>query len=152
MVDIMAIKQKMTPRKAIRQNCIDCVGSASDVRDCQGDELIGSPCLFYPYRMGKGRPSVRLIRKHCLWCMSGSQKLVRDCPSRKCPFLPYRLGYNPKMKARKPSDKQLKALLASRRMINRAKEPHCPVNSPPESMQNLIEGKSLHAISRGHDL
>ena len=86
----------LTPGRAIRKICIDCVGSAFEIRDCQGDKLYDGPCLFFPYRMGKGRPSVRLIRKYCLWCMGGSPKLVKDCPSRKCPLLPYRMGRNPK--------------------------------------------------------
>jgi hypothetical protein len=92
--------KRMTPRRAIREHCIDCVGGASEVKDCQGNELWNPDgsvyeCFFYPYRMGKGRPSVKLIRKHCLWCMGGSLKLVEKCPSKACPFLPYRMGTNP---------------------------------------------------------
>jgi hypothetical protein len=89
-----------TPGRAIRKYCIDCVGSVSEIRDCRGDKLFDGPCLFYPYRMGKGRPAVRLIRKHCLWCMGGSEKLVRDCPSRACPSLPFRMGKSLSRKAR----------------------------------------------------
>ncbi len=90
-----ASQNKMTPRRAIRKNCIDCIGGATEVRDCQGDKLFDRPCLFYPYRMGRGRPSVRLIRKNCLWCRGGSAPLVRNCPSKTCLFLPYRMGKSP---------------------------------------------------------
>jgi hypothetical protein len=86
-----------TPVKAIRQVCLDCTGSPSGVKECQGNKLSDGRCPFYVYRMGKGRPSVRLIRKHCLRCMGGSPKLVRECPSTTtCPLYGYRLGTNPK--------------------------------------------------------
>jgi hypothetical protein len=152
MADISASERNLTPRRAIRQNCIDCVGGASEVSDCRGDKLFDGSCLFYPHRMGRGRPSVRLIRKYCLHCMGGSAQLVRECPSKKCPFLPWRMGHRPKVKARKLSDKQLKALLAGRCKLNGAKGPHCPVNSPPESTKNPLEGKTIQAITQGHDL
>ena len=92
---------RLTPRKAIRELCLCCVGSAPAVRDCGGDTLYDGPCLFYPYRLGRGRPSVKLIRRHCLYCMGGSIKLVRECPSRTCPVLPYRMGKNPKLTGRR---------------------------------------------------
>jgi hypothetical protein len=152
MADMSKIERNLTPRRAIRKHCIDCVGSVPETRDCQGDKLFGDPCLFYPYRMGRGRPSVRLIRKYCLQCMGGSAQLVRECPSSKCPFLPWRMGHRPKAKALKPSDKHLKALVAGRSMLKRGKEPHCSVNSHPESTKNHEEGKTIHAIPGGHDL
>jgi hypothetical protein len=152
MADIAAIERNLTPRRAIRKHCIDCVGSVPETRDCQGDKLFGDPCLFYTYRMGRGRPSVRLIRKYCLQCMGGSVQLVRKCPSSKCPFIPWRMGHRTNAKARKLSDKQLKVLIAGRSMLNPKKEPHCLVNSLPESTQNSLEGKTIHAIPRDHDL
>jgi hypothetical protein len=91
----------MTPLRAIRKICVDCVGSAYDVAGCgggkcldgQGDET--GKCYFYLYRMGKGRPSVKLIRKFCLECMGDSRQLVRECES-DCALHPYRFGRNPK--------------------------------------------------------
>ncbi len=59
----------------------------------QGDE--NGQCWFYPYRMGKGRPSVKLIRKMCLECMGGSYKLVSQCGERDCPLYYFRFGTNP---------------------------------------------------------
>jgi hypothetical protein len=90
--DSASIRKRLTPRQAIREHCIDCVGGASAVRDCQGEELYDGPCIFFHCRLGTGRPSVKLIRKFCLYCMGGSWKLVKGCPSMPCPFLPYRMG------------------------------------------------------------
>jgi hypothetical protein len=92
---------RMTPGKAIRSMCVACVGSAHEVRDCGGGKCLNGQsdengaCYFYPYRMGAGRPSVKLIRKFCLECMDGSRKLVARCGS-DCPLNPYRFGKNPK--------------------------------------------------------
>ena len=93
--------RRLTPGRAIREMCVDCVGKPSLVKDCQGDTLVDRVCLFFRYRMGKGRPSVRTIRKHCLWCMGGSSKLVQDCSTRTCPLFSYRLGKNPAMAGRR---------------------------------------------------
>ena len=95
------LQKRLTPRQAIRQHCVDCVGNALAVRDCQGNELFDSPCLFHPYRIGIGRPSVKLIRKFCLYCMGGRWKLVKECPSKACSFLRYRMGKNPAMPNRR---------------------------------------------------
>ena len=85
----------LTPGQAIREHCLDCVGSVSAVNNCRGDELFDGLCILFPYRLGVGRPLVKLIRKFCLYCMGGSCKLTKKCPSRTCPFLHYRLGKNP---------------------------------------------------------
>jgi len=52
-------------------------------------------CYFFLYRMGRGRPSVKLIRRFCLECMGGSQLLVRNCSTGECPVWPFRMGKNP---------------------------------------------------------
>lgn len=85
-----------TPGRAIRKVCTDCVDTTFAVKDCQGDKLYDDPCLFYRFRLGKGHPSVKLIRKYCLWCLGGSARLVKECLSQTCPLHPYRLGRNPK--------------------------------------------------------
>jgi len=91
----------MTPLRAIRKVCVACVGSPYEVKDCGGDACLGVQgdekgiCYFYPYRMGRGRPSVKLIRKFCLECMGSSSKRVAECKS-DCPLHPYRFGKNPK--------------------------------------------------------
>lgn len=92
----------MTPLKAIRKICVVCAGGPNGVKDCGGDKCEGGQgdhggaCYFHPYRKGKGRPSVKLIRQFCLECMGGSKRLVAECQSENCPLHQYRLGKNPK--------------------------------------------------------
>ncbi len=91
----------MTPLTAIRKICVDCVGSPYGVEGCGGDKCLGGQgdengvCYFWKYRMGRGRPSVKLIRKFCLECMGDSSRLVSECDSI-CYLHPYRFGKNPK--------------------------------------------------------
>lgn len=90
----------MTPLQAIRKFCTQCVGSTAEVKACGGDKMFGQgdsncQCYFYPYRMGRGRPSVKTIRKHCLECMGGSRKLVAQCINFNCPLYVFRFGKNP---------------------------------------------------------
>jgi hypothetical protein len=97
-----------TPGEAIHKFCVACVGSPFEVKDCGGDHRFNggcapsSECWFYKFRLGKGRPSVKLIRKYCLFCQGGSSDLVRDCVEgedhsgvKACSLFPYRLGTNP---------------------------------------------------------
>jgi hypothetical protein len=92
----------MTPLGAIRKVCVACVGSVYEVNDCGGDNCLGAHgdenafCYLFPYRLGKGRPSVKTIRKFCLECMGGSSRLVADCGNLDCPLRQYRFGKNPK--------------------------------------------------------
>jgi hypothetical protein len=91
----------MTPLKSIRKFCIQCVGSAREVKKCGGHRMFGDDgdengqCWFYKFRMGKGRPSVKRVRTHCLECMGGRYKLVAGCGDRGCPVHPFRMGRNP---------------------------------------------------------
>ena len=89
---------KKTPGETIRDFCKECAGSAYQTAECCGHQLLtgGNPkgaCRFYPYRQGNGRPSMKVIRKHCLECMGG---LVAECWSPECPVWPYRFGRRPK--------------------------------------------------------
>ena len=92
----------MTPGEAIRKFCVECVGGiAHEVPTCSGDRCLNGGCdkkgvcLFHPYRMGRGRPSVRLIRKICLWCMGDDVNFVRECWTPTCALHPFRMGRNP---------------------------------------------------------
>jgi len=89
--------RKLTPLLAIRKQCLSCVGSAKDVSTCGGHGLnpLYDYCHFFPYRMGRGRPSVKIIRKFCLQCMGDSPSLVRECTTTYCNCYPYRFGTNP---------------------------------------------------------
>lgn len=102
----------MTPGKAIRKVCVECVGSIYEVRHCGGDKMLGQgdkngQCWLYPYRLGSGRPSVRRIRKHCLECMAGSYKLVAKCRSYNCHLHQFRYGKNPNYGHKKSMRKKL---------------------------------------------
>ncbi len=91
----------MTPLQSIRKACVACVCSVYEVKDCGGDECLGGQgdengvCYLFSFRLGRGRPSVKTIRRFCLECMGGSSKLVAECKS-DCPLHPYRFGKNPK--------------------------------------------------------
>lgn len=87
-----------TPIEAVRRHCIECVGSQSmsEVEHC-GGELIyntGNSCPLFPYRFGRGRVPLKLIRRECLDC-NGGPKGVRECPSVRCNLYPFRMGKNP---------------------------------------------------------
>ena len=114
----------MTPLQAIRKVCVVCVGSVYEVKDCGGDNCLGAQgdengvCYLSPYRLGKGRPSVKLIRKFCLECMGGSSKLVAECKS-DCPLQPYRFGKNPKLVGKLPKHLEKHCFTAQRNLQNR---------------------------------
>ena len=96
----------MTPGKAIRKLCVECVGSTHEVKNCGGNTMLGQgdktgQCWLYPYRTGRGRPSVKTIRKHCLECMGGSYKFVAKCQNYNCPLHKFRFGLNPNYGCRK---------------------------------------------------
>ena len=87
---------KLTPGKSMRKHCLECVGGAADVRNCEGDKLIsGGSCPLYRYRLGKGRPSVKTIRKECLNCMGGYREMVRNCGNDGCNLYMFHMGKNP---------------------------------------------------------
>ena len=85
MTNVVEIEQKLTPLRVIRKQFIDCVGNSSEVKDCQSDKLFDGPCLFYRYGMVRGRPSVRLIRKHpdlgIAWYRTVLSQLTADHPT-----------------------------------------------------------------------
>lgn len=89
-----------TPLRAIRRFCVECVGSPYEINDCGGDKCLDGQgdengvCYFYGHRMGRGRPSVKLIRKMCLECMEGSSRLVAECRA-DCELHRFRFGKNP---------------------------------------------------------
>ena len=95
-------KKPRTPGQSVRKHCLVCVGSAAEVKHCGGDKLLdGTACPLFPYRLGKGRPSVKTIRRECLKCMSGQRDLVRHCASIKCSLRDFRMGTNPNMARKK---------------------------------------------------
>jgi len=92
--------KKETPSKSVKRFCSQCCGGIrKEVVNCTGDKPIMGGlykrCPFYNNRFGKGRVSVKTIRKHCLICMGGSKESVKECPSKTCPLYPFRFGTNP---------------------------------------------------------
>jgi hypothetical protein len=97
----------MTPGEAIHKFCTACVGSIYDVENCGGDHCLNGGCYssgecwFYRFRQGRGRPSVKLLRKYCLYCTDGDAEWVRNCPDgvehrgqAPCALHPFRMGRN----------------------------------------------------------
>ena len=106
---IVEIEQdKLTPLRAVRIFCGQCVGGYQHVQNCGGNKMLGGQgdkngvCYFWPYRLGKGRVSVKTIRKFCLECMGNSSRSVEDCSTLNCPVWIYRLGKNPRFAGRTP--------------------------------------------------
>ncbi len=96
--------QTMTPVEAIHKVCAACVGSPFEVKDCGGEKcqngggVPSGECWFYKFRLGKGRPSVKLINKYCRYCMGSgpdSRRLVDECFAENCVLHLYRRGTNP---------------------------------------------------------
>lgn len=94
----------MTPKRAVRKYCLECAGSAQEVRECGGYKLLNpdhankdGECWFYRYRLpqSKGKVSVKTIRKECKVCMGGSSQLIKECDNEDCPLWKYRFGTNP---------------------------------------------------------
>lgn len=96
----------MTPGKSIRKFCVQCVGGEPyQVKTCGGEHYLNGGtkrqssgkevCLFWNNRMGRGRPSVKLIRKMCRWCMSDSSQQIAECHATDCALHEFRFGTNP---------------------------------------------------------
>ena len=109
--------EKMTPGSAIRAFCVSCCGGVlGEVKTCDGDGTDPAyyACPFHPYRLGRGRPSVKIIRKHCLQCMGDSPSYVRECDTMDCPCHQYRMGKNPALFGRGQNADQM-ALVRSKK-------------------------------------
>lgn len=96
--------KKLTPGQAIRRHCLECVGSAAEVKICCGDQLLdGTTCPLFNYRLGRGRPSAKIIARECRKCMGGSRKMASHCGDSNCYLNPFCSGANPNYQ---PSKKQ----------------------------------------------
>jgi len=85
------IMRTLTPKKAVRLRCLDCSSwFFPDVKKCDNKK-----CLLFKFRMGNGRPSVKLIRKECISCMGGQQLQVRGYSDTACSLYPFRMASNP---------------------------------------------------------
>lgn len=93
----------MTPLKAVRKFCLDCVGGIQkEVTECNNPPGSEFECLLHPFRFGRNLKSKRLtlkiIKNQCSWCLNGYPK--KDCLSPECALFPYRSGHNPKLKGK----------------------------------------------------
>lgn len=90
-----------TLKEAVRKHCVECVDSVYAVKDCQGDKMLdmgpndNHKCTFFDCRMGKGRTTVKKVRKECLWCCMGNRENVDFCSNRECNLHPFRMGKSP---------------------------------------------------------
>lgn len=156
----------MTPGEAIRRYCVHCCGGqASAVAGCDGDESVRekgfNSCEFHPYRLGKGRPSVRLIRQFCLSCQGGRADFVRDCIKPSCGLYPFRLGKNPNFTRAGRSAAEMEAIRLKRggiakesgghlqRSIQGMKEGPSQQENFPEASVCLMGGKIVPRIIQG---
>jgi hypothetical protein len=81
-----------TPLKSVRQYCIKecCIYQPREVLKCPAKD-----CVFWKFRLGKGRVKVKDIRARCKDCGEGTAFAIRNCGFPDCPLYPYRLGTNP---------------------------------------------------------
>ena len=87
-----------TPKETVKAYCVYCnSGKTKEVESCDadGNDPAFRACPFHLYRLGTGRPSVKVIRKFCFQCMGESALLVRECETMECFCHPYRKGKNP---------------------------------------------------------
>jgi len=87
-----------TPLETIRAYCLYCNGgNDAETRRCDADGTTPGfdPCPLHRYRMGRGRPSAKIIRKFCLQCMGGNRGFVSTCTTYDCLCYPYRMGKSP---------------------------------------------------------
>lgn len=109
-IDYRNPENRVRPAQASRRQCLICMnGSSKAIDECPSDET----CLLYPYRYGKGRVTLKLIRTYCLHCSGwplkdgkldpaykdGGQGEAwhesKNCTGYDCPFWPYRPGTVP---------------------------------------------------------
>ena len=111
-----------SPLETIRAFCISCVGGHSkNVASCDGEGT--SPgfmqCHFHYYRLGKGRPSPKIMRKFCLQCQGGSAVFVRECETVDCLIHPYRYGKNPARAGKGHSAAQMAKIRPPKQVVSK---------------------------------
>ena len=116
----------MTPMKAIRKFCLDCMGgSARLVRECPS---LG--CTFFECRFGKkgGKKvkPIKLMRKYCLECVGGSPTEVKRCTMPDCSIYLFRFGKNPNQ----PKPKQSALFIERRKQNQFSTVKKCPKSVP----------------------
>jgi hypothetical protein len=116
------MKSHKSPLETIRAFCVSCVGGHSkEVISCDGDGKIPGfmSCPFHPFRLGRGRPSVKIMRKFCLQCQGDSYLFVTECGTENCLIHPYRFGKNPARTGKGASQEQMLELSQKRMAMSR---------------------------------
>lgn len=75
--------------------------------------------------MAEATNPVKAIRAYCVECSCGSTAEVKNCPIKKCPLYPFRMGKNPFRQKREMTEEQKKEVatrLREARKNNSAKE------------------------------
>jgi len=116
-------KIRKSPSQTIRAHCHYCVQNRKDseVENCTGHNVFatGKPCPFYEYRMGKKRPSVKVLRQFCLDCMGGNKAAVKECETGDCLIYPFRFGKNPMLAGKGKSPDEMSKIRAMRRPFSK---------------------------------
>ena len=123
--------------RAIRDRCLECVGSSEAVRSCGGEEILlrdgPGRCNLYPYRFGASSPKHagdfgftkqdyskkklhQAIRGECSYCLNGNALHV--CSSPNCALYEVRNKRSPISYSKPRTDAEearLKALREKRR-------------------------------------
>ena len=97
---------KATLWRAFRAKCLECIGSAPLVKECDGELLDDERCNLWPYRFGlatkvqneqgKMRPEFRkgsmlkAIKRECTYCLGENKPEI--CTSPNCQLFPFRGG------------------------------------------------------------
>lgn len=126
-----------SPLQTIRSFCIACVcGHSKEVASCDGDGIIPGfmQCHFHPYRLGKGRPSVKIMRKFCLQCQGGSSIMVKECTTEDCLIHPYRFGKNPALEGKGRSAAQMASIRSYKQAVS---------NGNPVYFARLLKEQSI---------
>lgn len=111
----------LSPKETIRAQCLACVGGhKKEVASCNGDGSIPGfhSCSFHPFRLGKGRPSIKILRQFCVQCMGGSLVFVRECETQDCPSHPYRMGKNPAKRGNGQNADRMAVVRAKKRTLS----------------------------------
>lgn len=116
------MKSHKSPLKTIRAFCVFCVGGhRNEVATCDGDSKIPGfmSCPFHPFRLGRGRPAVKIMRKFCLQCQGGSYIFVKECETEDCQIYPYRFGKNPARAGKGQSAAQMASLRSKKQAVSK---------------------------------
>lgn len=79
---------RLTPKRAIRVNCQECMG------DIRGENIcLSELCPLHPSK-GIGLTYLQMIKAHCAKCSPDMN--TDNCDIEECPLFPFRYGKNPR--------------------------------------------------------